>query len=167
MKNFLRTKMATLLFFVLVFFSEAHLLALSKEKSGGRGRPRFHPYGLGLIFGEPSGISGKAWLSRIMAIDGGLGWSFIDDTAIHLHGDVLFHHKPFSPHHGDFYFYGGLGARVRSGNSERTGIRVPLGIEFMLIALPLDFFVEIVPILELASSEDIGINTALGIRWMF
>ncbi len=166
MKHRRQLKFATLLSLVFFVFSGYDLFGASKEKSENY-RPPYRPYGLGLIFGEPSGISGKMWLSRIMAIDGGLGWSFVDDTAIHLHADVLFHHKPFSPHHGDFYFYGGLGARVRSGNNERTGIRVPLGAEFMLVALPLDFFVEVVPILELVSSEDLGINSALGIRWMF
>ena len=33
---------------------------------------------VGLILGEPSGISGKQWLNADQAVDVALAWSFID-----------------------------------------------------------------------------------------
>ena len=35
---------------------------------------REHPFGLGVITGEPSGISGKLWLSEKTAVDGAMAW---------------------------------------------------------------------------------------------
>ena len=48
-------------------------------------------FGLGLILGEPTGISIKQWIKPDYSINGAAAWSFIDDSAIHLHADYVFH----------------------------------------------------------------------------
>src|ERR1700741_2761720 len=60
-------------------------------------------FGMGAIFGEPTGLSGKAWTSRTTAFDFGVGWSFGGDrlsryegtynggNRVHLHVDYLWH----------------------------------------------------------------------------
>src|SRR5215472_7883144 len=35
-------------------------------------------FGLGILAGEPTSLSGKLWLSATTAIDAGAGWSFVD-----------------------------------------------------------------------------------------
>src|SRR6185503_18546567 len=46
-------------------------------------------FGLGLILGEPTGISGKYWIRHDRAIDGTLSFSFNDYFLIQ--SDYLFH----------------------------------------------------------------------------
>jgi hypothetical protein len=45
--------------------------------------------GLGVIFGEPTGFTGKFWLSPDRAFDVGLAFSF--DSFVDIYGDYLFH----------------------------------------------------------------------------
>jgi len=47
--------------------------------------------GLGVIVGEPTGISGKLWLSGKTAIDGAVAWSFDKNAKLQVHGDFLIH----------------------------------------------------------------------------
>ena len=48
-------------------------------------------FGLGVIAGDPTGISVKNWLSPWTAIDGALGWSFGKTNWVQIHGDYLIH----------------------------------------------------------------------------
>ena len=48
------------------------------------------PFGLGVMIGEPTGISGKYWLSPANAIDFAVAWSFANDANFHLHTDYLY-----------------------------------------------------------------------------
>ncbi len=49
-------------------------------------------FGLGVILGEPTGLSGKYWTSSTNAIDGGLAWSFRHAGFFHVHADYLWHY---------------------------------------------------------------------------
>jgi len=48
-------------------------------------------FGLGIVAGEPTGISLKNWQRRNIALDGALAWSFAGHDFIQLHGDYLSH----------------------------------------------------------------------------
>ena len=54
-------------------------LTMSAQDSG---------FGVGAIFGEPTGLSLKSWLSSKNAIDAAVAWSSIDDY-LYLH--LVFH----------------------------------------------------------------------------
>ena len=41
-----------------------------------------HGFGLGIIFGEPTGLSAKLWTSKVNAFDFGLGWSVGGDRSL-------------------------------------------------------------------------------------
>jgi hypothetical protein len=47
--------------------------------------------GLGIILGEPTGVSFKSWVGRRQAFDVAVAWSFEGEGAIHIHADYLFH----------------------------------------------------------------------------
>src|SRR5689334_22793050 len=80
-------------------------------------------FGLGVIIGEPSGISAKLWTSPTTAFDFGLGWSVGGDrvghyegeydgsSRVHFHADYLWH--SFEAIHSSerFPLYYGVGAR--------------------------------------------------------
>lgn len=149
----MRTKFLMLLF-VLVFLSTV------KAQSSG--------VGLGLIVGEPTGISFKYWTGSTTAIDAALAWSFIDGGAFHIHGDYLFHNmRLISVPEGTLPFYYGIGARIKTANETKLGVRVPLGLAYLFQSAPVDIFLEIVPILDLTPKTDFAINAALGARYFF
>ena len=48
-------------------------------------------FGLGVILGEPTGVSVKYWMTPWTAFDGALGWTFGKTNWVQLHGDYLIH----------------------------------------------------------------------------
>jgi hypothetical protein len=127
------------------------------------------PLGVGVMLGEPTGLSAKAWTSRETALDLGVAWSFADEVALHVHSDYLVH-KPGPPEIevGGLLFYFGLGGRMKlEEDGNRVGVRVPLGLDYLFAQSHLEFFLEIVPILDLAPETELMGNGGLGIRYYF
>jgi hypothetical protein len=125
-------------------------------------------FGIGIILGEPTGISFKNWLSPTRAIDGAAAWSFEGHDAFHLHADYLFHNENLTEvDAGKLLFYYGVGARLKMQDNSRFGVRIPLGAEYLLRASPLDFFLEIVPIMDLAPETNLEFNGGFGVRLFF
>ena len=48
-------------------------------------------FGIGIILGEPTGLSLKYWLDEERAIDGAAAWSYSENDSFQLHGDYLIH----------------------------------------------------------------------------
>jgi len=140
--------------FLLLFIS------LTKAQNSG--------VGLGLIVGEPTGISFKYWTGSTTAFDGALAWSFIDEGAFHIHGDYIFHNFTLiTIPEGKLPFYYGIGARLKTSHDSRLGVRVPFGLAYLFQNAPVDIFLEIVPILDLTPKTDFSINAAIGARYFF
>lgn len=124
--------------------------------------------GLGIIIGEPTGISFKYWTGSTTAFDAALAWSFVEEGAFHIHGDYLFHNiRLISVPEGLLPFYYGIGARIKTAKDAKLGVRVPLGLAYLFQNAPIDIFLEIVPILNLTPKTDFNINAALGARYFF
>lgn len=125
-------------------------------------------FGLGIILGEPTGISGKLWIEDNKAFDGAIAWSFEDETAVHLHTDLLFHSgNVVRVEMSKLLGYYGIGGRIKFENKTKVGIRVPLGFNYLPTKTPIDVFLEIVPLLDLAPSTKFNLNAAIGIRYFF
>jgi len=120
--------------------------------------------GLGIILGEPTGLSGKMWTGGNTAVDGAAAWSFGDNGALHLHADYLFHKNDLLEFASLYY---GLGARVKLTDDVQVGIRIPFGLVHNLESAPIDIFLEIVPGLNLIPETNFGINGGLGARFYF
>lgn len=126
--------------------------------------------GVGVIFGEPTGLSGKMWTTDKTAFDLGLAWSFSDNGNFHIHGDYLFHNFGlFDVSKGSLPIYIGIGVRMkfRDNADDKIGVRFPIGIEYFFEDWPIAVFGEVVPILDLAPSTEGDINGGLGIRFYF
>lgn len=127
-------------------------------------------FGLGVILGEPTGISGKLWISGKSAVDGAAAWSLGNNEALHLHADYLLHNFTLiEVDKGRLPFYYGIGGRIRFADNgdDYIGVRVPLGLAYLFEGAPLDIFLEVVPILDLAPDTDFDLNAAIGIRYFF
>lgn len=141
-------------------------------------------FGLGLELGAPTGITGKYFLSADRALDFGVGtiYNYFDRYGLHLYGDYLFHPISLaSAAEFELPLYIGLGGRLwdfedRGGAGDpddafALGFRVPVGIAFDFNNVPLDIFVQVVPVLDFffgyRRSAYIDLDASVGIRYWF
>jgi hypothetical protein len=134
--------------------------------------------GLGLMGGNPSGLSLKVWTSDHVALDAGLGYTLWYGQALSIHGDVLWHTNSLVQS-GDGYLplYIGLGARVVMADNAheypntRIGVRVPFGLEYVFNSVPIGLFLEVVPTFDLAGVPPdhgfFGPQASAGFRYYF
>ncbi len=124
-------------------------------------------FGLGVILGEPTGISAKLWTSHDNAFDFGLGWA--NGGLVHIHMDYLWH--SFSAIHSSerFPLYYGIGGRMNSssGNNAALAVRGVIGIAWLPRGTPIDVFLEVAPSLQLSPSSGFYVDAGLGARYFF
>ena len=124
--------------------------------------------GVGIIVGEPLGLSLKTWVDRDEAVDGGIGYSIEGDPSWQVHIDYLLHDFSVPDRLGFMgALYAGLGARINfSENKDNIfGVRVPFGVSFFLPHC--DLFVELAPILDVAPEFGSEFNGGVGLRYFF
>ena len=151
--------------FALIALSFVCALCMPSDSRAAEGST-----GLGVILGEPTGLSFKQWVGTRHAFDIAAAWSFADNGAFHIHADYLWHFfdRIDRVESGSIPLYVGVGGRIKfNDNDDDVGVRVPLGIDFILADAPIDFFLEVVPILDLVPDTDFEINAALGARFWF
>ena len=68
--------------------------------------------GLGIILGEPTGLTMKTWTTDYNAIDVALAYSFSDKEHFYLHSNYLLHKKSQIERH-NIPWYWGLGGNIR------------------------------------------------------
>ncbi len=144
------------------------ILMLAAILFPGTAKAQDNDFGLGIILGEPTGISLKYWVGSTAAIDGAVAWSFGNNDSLHLHADYLFHKfNLFKVEKGEIPLYYGIGIRVRAEGRTRVGVRFPVGISYIFEKAPLDIFLELAPLLDLVPDTDFRFNGAIGIRYYF
>ena len=138
-------------------------------------------FGLGVIIGEPTGISAKLWTSNTNALAFGLGWAvegyrlsgfdrdYDNITRTHIHVDYLWHSFYAVSSNGQFPLFYGIGGRINTGPryEGNLAVRGVLGIHWLPRDTPLDIFLEVVPTLTLVSSTGFDIDAAIGARFYF
>lgn len=141
----------------------ATISSAQAQSSGGRG--------VGVIVGEPTGLSFKKWIDNVRALDAGIAWSLSKNESLHLHVDYLFHRFDRISNievKGKLPLYFGIGVRVQLNDADDVvGVRAPLGISYLLPDAPIDLFVELVPILDIVPGTEFNLNAALGARYYF
>lgn len=159
---------------VITFGLALGALSTQAQKSG---------FGLGIMLGDPTGLSGKAWISSDRAIDFGLAWG-VWGRYLHLHGDYLLHKQNlFEVSSGSFALQYGPGVRIRSwrdgrywhrgrwndydGSRTSIGIRFPVGLTYAFEGAPVDAFIELAPTLDLAPGTYFDLDAAIGARFWF
>ena len=125
-------------------------------------------FGLGIVVGEPTGLSGKLWLDRTNALDGALAWSFIDEGSFYLHANYIHHHfEVIDISSGQMPLYYGLGAKLKLADDGILGAHIPLGIAYHFEEAPLDVFLEIRPGINLLPKTDFDMSGGIGVRFYF
>lgn len=135
-------------------------------------------FGIGIILGEPTGISARLYLNDDTAVQAGVGFAFIGD-GLHAHADYVLH--PLILQTRDSFVlpvYVGPGVRIinyekgRDNHVFTLGIRGVAGLLFDLKTVPLDAFVEVAGVIEFGFADDDGgfglsFNAAAGARYYF
>jgi len=138
-------------------------------------------FGIGVIIGEPTGISAKLWTSGTTAFDAGIGWSlgadrfdrysgsYIGGDRVHIHVDYLWHAMDAIQSTERFPVYYGIGGRLNSGGgwSSSFAVRGVIGIAWLPRSVPIDVFLELAPSLQLTPSTGFGLDLGLGARYFF
>ncbi len=146
-------------FFILTILLSISLFASESEAQNRPGNTE-----LGIILGEPTGISLKCWQSGSTAFDGAAAWSFGRNESVHLHATYLMH-QPLEVDRGSLALYYGLGARTVLADDPKLGARIPVGLQYIIANSRLTFFFEVAPIFDVMPSTSFGVNGGLGIRY--
>ncbi len=133
--------------------------------------------GVGIILGEPTGITAKLYLQDDQAIQVAAGGAFVGG-GLQLHADYVFH--PYILQSKESFvmpFYVGPGLRAiqySSGRDDKSfafGLRAVAGLLFDFKNVPLDAFVEVAGVLEYEFKDGEGVGIALnagaGVRYYF
>lgn len=124
--------------------------------------------GLGLIFGEPTGLSAKMWTSERTAIDAAVAWSFSDPGWFHVHANFLIHNYDIiTVSTGKLPLYYGVGAYTAFSSEFGLGARVPLGLAYQFEGAPVEVFAEVAPGLALLPALSFYIGGGIGARYFF
>jgi hypothetical protein len=140
-----------------------------------------HNFGLGVIVGEPTGLSAKLWTSQTNAFDFGLGWSVGGDrigrnighydggSRVHFHMDYLWHSFGVIRSAERVQLYYGLGGRFNNGGDYESSLalRAAFGAAWVPSEIPIDVFLELVPSFQFAPSTGFGLDAGIGARYYF
>jgi hypothetical protein len=149
---------------ILLVAAMAGTMSAQTGRSGGN-------TGIGIIFGEPTGVSFKYWTGRTVAIDAAAAWSFVNGGSFQVHADLLFHSFDiFRVEKGRMALYYGFGGRFKTKDENgdtHLSFRVPLGISYEFERAPFEIFVEIAPMLDLTPKTEGNIGGGIGFRYYF
>lgn len=127
--------------------------------------------GLGVMAGDPNGLSAKYWTGERTAFDAAAAWSYwgYGGAALHLHGDFLLHQFEWlKVPSGELPVYIGVGARLKLVPDHlRLGVRVPFGAEYIFAEIPVGLFLEVAPGIDVIPETKFFSNGAVGARWYF
>lgn len=122
--------------------------------------------GLGIMIGEPSGVTLKSWFNSNNSVDIGLAWSLSGNDDIYLHADYQWY-QWLDVEKGNLAFSYGIGGRAIFSNDTFVGARIPLGLTYLAPEAPLEFFLEVAPVLNLIPDTDGDADGGIGVRYYF
>lgn len=156
-----------LLFILTVLAGQLNAQAADTASPTGAG-----PFGVGIMLGEPTGIVAKYWFNRLWSVDGAFAWSFTQGGFFYTHADLLYNiYNILESQNFSLPVYVGVGARLLFGGLTLTnnifGIRIPVGVNFILRQLPVDLFVEVAPGIDLIPDSNFSFGGGVGARYYF
>jgi len=165
--------MARLFLSIVVTFALISGTALAQDTLAERG-----PFGLGAMFGMTApnarylaGVTGKYFLDETNAFDGAILRRFDENKDDwYIWADYLYHFRSLiTAERGEWPVYIGIGGRLKlqESNEDKFGIRFPVGLAYEFAGAPVDVFVEVVPIWDVALSYDFDLEGGIGVRYYF
>lgn len=125
--------------------------------------------GLGLVLGEPTGISAQVALGgpgQGTALNFALGLDMFDDEDLYVHLDYVFLvANLISSQSVALPAYVGVGGFFRDKSNASLGARVPFGLQLEFLATPLHIFGEVALQLTLVDDFHTHVVGAFGFRY--
>ena len=152
-----------------------------------------HPFGFGLVVGEPTGLTAKLYLSQPFALQFGAGFvdNFDGEDGFHANVDFIWH-PAILARSADLTlpFYLGVGGRIFDHSYDyiamgtryvdhdtRVGVRVPFGLLMDFNHVPLDLYFELALVVDLIYFDETivgpynrdraGFQGGIGVRYYF
>lgn len=125
-------------------------------------------FGVGLIVGQPTGVTGAYALSDHTALDGAIGLGWIDDRDFYFHLEFDYY-LPTLVRGGsvDLNAYLGIGGFFFAHDDPGIGARAPFGLSLDFNTVPLEIFLELALLMPLVPDLDLDVRGALGFRYYF
>jgi hypothetical protein len=123
--------------------------------------------GAGVVLGVPFGVTAKYWLDPQYAVQSHLG---VSDGNFTMNADLLKNFDGVLPRKipsARMPIYLGLGLKVKSETDTFFGIRFVAGVSMFHSTKPIEFFMEVAPVLRVSPSADGSIDGAVGVRLYF
>ena len=162
-------------FFVtlVVTFALISGTALAQSTLAERG-----PFGVGAMYGMTgpnprylAGVTAKYFLDETHAIDAAVLHRIDrDNDDWYIWADYLYHFRSLIPvDQGEAPVYLGVGGRLKlqENDEDKFGIRFPVGVAYEFAVMPVDLFIEVVPIWDVALSYDFDLEGGVGFRFYF
>lgn len=134
-------------------------------------------YGIGVVVGSPTGLSGKYIMGRSSAMQLHVGWSFVGAVGFHAAGDYQFLFPGVIKNEEGRALetlvpYFGIGGRFRLKENEQqgetefhVGLRIGGGIEWFINRFGV--FLELYPVVDFVPKTDFDFEGGLGLRFFF
>ncbi|MDG0817335.1 hypothetical protein [Bdellovibrio svalbardensis] len=129
---------------------------------------------LGIVIGDPTGVSGRTSLNGAHSLEGAIAYSFGHYDGTEIHGTYLWDRaRSFATKEGPIEMYYGLGARVIFINSGKhdgevaVGPRAPLGVLYNFHNPNIEVFGEIAATLDIVPATDVDLDLGIGFRVRF
>jgi hypothetical protein len=125
--------------------------------------------GLGVVLGNPTGISAIYWTGDHSAIQLNMGYLMAREEHLLLSADFLVHPWIFYQKEDLIKPYLGLGGGLGFISDLSISVRLPLGTSYFFSAFPIEAFAELDPGLQLVGPGDVRfiLGGYLGARWYF
>lgn len=144
------------------------LVLVGRAALAAEGAPPGKDTGVGIIVGQPTGLSAKFVLSSNIALDAAVGWRFGSENGLRLHLDVLAHHTIARGASVAVPLFVGLGPALLLHKDEvGLALRIPVGIALVFRSVPIDVFVELAPSVGLYPGSTFFLTLAAGARFWF
>ncbi len=129
---------------------------------------------LGVVLGDPTGLSGRTSLDGSHSIEGAIAYATGNHGGLHIHGTYLWDEaNQFATRSGPINLYYGLGARlirIDGGDNKgdiSIGPRAPLGLLYKFKNPSIEIFGELSLALDILPSTDVDLDACIGARIRF
>ena len=120
--------------------------------------------GVGIMFGQPMGVTGKLWLNNVNALDAGVALN----RRTTLYSDYLWHFTVLPQSSAiKLPVYLGLGIQERDSRRVSVGVRGVAGVSYWLPHNPVELFLELVPVVHLSYGGHVSLERSIGLRYYF
>ncbi|MBI3005927.1 MAG: hypothetical protein HYY49_11020 [Ignavibacteriales bacterium] len=129
-----------------------------------------HGFGLGVVIGDPTGMSANLWMSRQSTLQFGFSLSdrFKGNRAL-MSVDYLWHSFDVIRSTERFPVYYGVGGALTSGGGGEAalGVRGVFGVAWLSRQVPIDVFFQVVPTVIIVPASSFGVGAGVGVRFYF